>query len=484
MRTSQRTGAHGRRGSVAIAALFAVIVLLALSSAMLSTSLRTNDERTSAVRRHGATYTANSGIAHAVINLANGVDTDIGSVDQYEEFGQGSYFVELIDNGDGSYTANSFARVGTEREGIEAVIAPAAGGVYTNALFAGNSSGDTDYTLELGGLGAQADQVNGDIYSGNDVDVTGDADVTGTIRAGGDITGASGEGGVSQPLPDIAAMDYPNTADFDVASLFAGATYQSDAAGGSAWQVAEENPAHIFRKNPSDRSTETSGTAKDDYFLEDPYESVSVDSSQDGSDAYEITLSGIGGEPGTDSNQSVFFIDGNLWVHNKKTFSFILGHDVPNGVQVTFVVSGNVYFSDNLFYGDPAVDGVAFIAINDANEPDSGNIYFGDPEFGTLTQMNAFMYAENNFHDVNLDEDGSTTVTVHGNMTAGNQVVIERDYGDQHTKLTVDFDDRIALGDLDMPGLPRFSGADVGAYSIVSWRPIAIDPAIVAELQN
>ena len=45
------------------------------------------------------------------------------------------------------------------------------------------------------------------------------------------------------------------------------------------------------------------------------------------------------------------------------------------------------------------------------------------------------MYAENNFYDNNLDASGSAQVTVHGNMTAGNQVLINRDYGTQHSKL-------------------------------------------------
>ena len=36
--------------------------------------------------------------------------------------------------------------------------------------------------------------------------------------------------------------------------------------------MKEESAAHIFRKNPSDRATDTVGTPKDDYFLEDPYE--------------------------------------------------------------------------------------------------------------------------------------------------------------------------------------------------------------------
>src|SRR5690606_32174287 len=99
-----------------------------------------------------------------------------------------------------------------------------------------------------------------------------------------------------------------------------------------------------------------------------------------------------------------------------------------------------------------------FIAMKDPKVEDSGNVYFGDPVFGTLKQMNAFMYAENNFYDLNLDASGSAQVLLHGNMTAGNHVEIDRDYGPKHTKLTVDFDDRIATGQLEMPSLPSASG--------------------------
>lgn len=83
------------------------------------------------------------------------------------------------------------------------------------------------------------------------------------------------------------------------------------------------------------------------------------------------------------------------------------------------------------------------------------------------------MYAENDFHDTNLSASGSAKVTVYGNMTAGNHVDIKRDFGSQHSKLTVLFDDRISIGALDMPGLP---GVDEGGSSWVTlvWREIAV----------
>jgi hypothetical protein len=346
------------------------------------------------------------------------------------------------------------------------------GDIYDHALFAGNTSEDPLYVMKLGGSGLQADRVLGDVYSGGSVAVTGTASVDGTIRAEDEITGASGETGVSQPVPDIAAMNYPTTADYNVAALFSGASYKSNTLGGSAYQVPQKNPAHIFRKNPSDRSADTSGTVKNDYFLEDPYQPMHTDPKSNGSDPCPIVLTGTNGTPGTNANHKVYYIDGNLWVHNKNVFSFQLQHKEPNGVQVTFVAKGNIYFSDNIYYQDNQNDGIAFIAMKDTAVKDSGNIYFGDPVFGTLEVMHAFMYAENNFYDKNLSATGSAQVSVYGNMTAGNQVNINRDYGKQHSKLTVNYDNRISVGDLDMPGLPRTDDEGGAGYTLTAVRRI------------
>ena len=64
-------------------------------------------------------------------------------------------------------------------------------------------------------------------------------------------------------------------------------------------------------------------------------------------------------------------------------------------------------------------------------------------------------------------------MTVHGNMTAGNQVKINSDYGSQHSKLTVNFDDRLWEKTLTLPGLPTQTGSDP-TYQVVSWREVAV----------
>jgi hypothetical protein len=63
-------------------------------------------------------------------------------------------------------------------------------------------------------------------------------------------------------------------------------------------------------------------------------------------------------------------------------------------------------------------------------------------------------------------------VRVYGNMTAGNQVAINRDFGNQHSKLTVDFDERLVERELNLPGIPRSSGA-APLWLVASWRPIS-----------
>ncbi|MEQ1892708.1 MAG: polymer-forming cytoskeletal protein [Planctomycetota bacterium] len=462
------------RGSAAVVALVAVTVLVGLGGAMLMIASRSNTEGTAGVTRHQAKAGAQAGLARALNLVAAGEDAALGTQEAPLPFGGGSVYVEAeTDDTAGLVTLRSYSQVRGESEALEALLAGAGSDIYDHALFAGNTSGSTTYQLKLGGSGVQADKVTGDVYSGGGVTVSGTASVDGTIRADGTITGASGETDVSQPVPDIAAMNYPVNADYKVADLFALSSYKTNALGGKAWQLPESSPAHIFRKNPSDRASNTSATAKDDYFLEDPYEPVKTDSGSNGSDACPISLAGIGGEPGTNANHKVYYIDGNLWIHNKITYSFQIQHDLANGVQVTFVAKGNIYFSDNLFYDNTGKDGVAFIAMKDSTVSDSGNIYFGDPVFGTLEAMHAFMYAENNFYDNNLSASGSAKVAVYGNMTAGNQVAINRDYGSQHSKLTVNYDGRIAAGSLDMPGLPGTDGMGGDAPELQAVRRIA-----------
>src|SRR5580765_6285610 len=137
-------------------------------------------------------------------------------------------------------------------------------------------------------------------------------------------------------------------------------------------------------------------------------------------------------------------------------------------LAVTIVVWGDIYVGDNIFYKDAKNDGLVLIAMKDGAVKDSGNIYFGDPAFGTLESMSAYMYAENNFYDSNLNASGSAIVKLHGMMSAGNQVAINRDFKGQHSRMMVTFDSRVAKGSLALPGLPK---SEQKGLTCLAWEP-------------
>lgn len=481
-----RTQTRRRRGSALVSSLLVATALAAVAAAAFVMSVGQSREVSSQTSEMRAFYAAESGLSEAIRVVAVAVNdgppvvlpAELGNAAAPVELESGAWWATLADNGDETYTITVTGQVGLARRTVEAVVEEVQGGVFDHAIFAGNSSNDPAYTLRLSGLGGEADEVVGDVYSGNDVQIDDEASVTGGIYATGSVGGASGKEGVTRPIPDIAGMHYELNHDFDVAALFAGATAQANALGGTALQVPASNPAHIFRKNPSDRATEINGTTKDDYFLEDPTMPVTDFKAWNGGDGHTIRLSGTMGAPGPSGTNRVYYVDGNLWVHNPIFYRLRFFNTDAAGVKVTFVVKGNVYFSDDVLLDDTVEDGVAFIAIKDESVPDSGNIFLGDPRFGTLERMQAFLYAENNFYDYNLDAAGSKKVELFGNMTAGNHVAIKRDFvqkggGVVHSKLSVSFDDRLSTGALVLPGIPGPIDSGVGGIRTVLWREIA-----------
>jgi hypothetical protein len=468
-----------RRGSALLVALIATMVLASMAGAMLAVGAASKQEHVAAAEHMKALYVAEAGLNEGIAAITNNAAPNLGTADVPITFSNGSYWGTVVtDEVADTSTVTSFGTSRGVTRAVEAVLQRTNDGIFASALFAGNSNGDPTYDLKFGGKGAQADNVTGNVYSGGNILMKDDAKITGTARATGTIsgTGAGDEvSGVEQPIPDLVGMEYATHNDVDVAKIFStSGTYKdrSTTYGGKAWEVPQTSPASIFRKNPSDRTTDTSKTSKDDYFLEDVGETVSGSSTVDWAHGTKITLSGAGGRPGANGNNLVYYIDGNLWVHNPNIFSFSLYNPGSEPIKLTIVVNGNIYISDNIYYENANQDGLALIAMKDKAVTDSGNIYFGDPTFGTLEYMSAFMYAENNFYDSNLNAAGSARVTVQGNMTAGNQVKINRDFGTQHSKLTVLYDSRIWDGSLTLPGLPGQSGADP-TWVVASWREVA-----------
>jgi len=478
---------------------------------------------------------------------------------------------------------------GVARE-IRAFAAMASGpsGVFDKAIYAGNVPPDgrspaLDYELRFGGIGDQADQINGDIYCGNNVSVMDDSivlpavaepyadlngngmydkgdtliiDIDGNRQYDPDIserlyedngngihepelgetfddvngngwydraetfqdrnqnglfdvaepfTDRNGNGrydygieavgevdypaypdadGGADPLypPNLGDADFPNTAEVNVAERFTRI---------GSGTLPESDAAHIFRKNSGSAFGDVDEVFivkgrqinPDDYFLEDPYEPVSAGDRQSDSGATEISISSSA-DKCEEGNNKVYFIDGNLWLHNTRTYSFRLKYPEDEGVHLTFVVRGNIVFCDNFFYGNVSKDQVAFIAMRRDDDPQgivSGNIHIGHPQFGTVRYLHGVLYAENNLCENNLNEGRSHQFDMYGSMGAGNHITINRNYNvpghyerrskngkwrkiwiegeEKHSRMVLSFDGRYSEGPNGFerlcPGLPR-----------------------------
>jgi len=275
--------------------------------------------------------------------------------------------------------------------------------------------------------------------------------------ASGDITGmpSPGEG-------QIAAQDYaPQISPPDLGSMFYNRPKGETAPDGaspdwghdinvasgnfsSSGKISNQNdPRHIFVKNPNWRyASQKNVGGRNDYFLEDP-----TDPSYGRSHQY-ITVKENG-------NDKVYYVDGNLYIHNPNTYDFMFRNE---GIRITIVAKGNITISDEFWYngdtGNPA-DALALIAMKDSgnSQDEGGNIYLGDSVYGTGGDIHAMLYAEADFVDNNLDTSGQPYLSVFGNMSAGNHVDINRS-GSGRTRLDVTMDDRIRNRIDIPPGLP------------------------------
>ena len=169
---------------------------------MLAISGEFNQENVASTDGSRALYVAEAGLSEGIALVQNDSiqlndpTAVIGAAGASVPFGGGGYWGSVApDLAAGTFTVTSFAEVAGQSRGVEAVLGQNLQGIYDSALFAGNTSGDPLYDMEFGGLGAQADEINGNVYSGGNVDITGDATINGTIKASGTITGGSGATG-------------------------------------------------------------------------------------------------------------------------------------------------------------------------------------------------------------------------------------------------------------------------------------------------
>jgi hypothetical protein len=300
---------------------------------------------------------------------------------------------------------------------VDVLLSQAAGGVFWNAVYAGNSSGSA-YQLGFNGVGTGNDSIQGDMYSGGDFSATGTTSLTGTSGTGNptitvagtkdpsSISGPTYKSGTepgltiprnssgqtnwelqAQALRTGSRLDSTGVAYIDVAydltpTSGRGATVNNrwGPDGSVATDITNVNePAHIFRKNPTSTDGSTNRTnkyefaahAKNDYYLEDPTNSSVTHASLTGVPVNgDTSASAINVQ--TNGNNAVYFIDGNMRVsgENIKSYQLTPGAGV-SAVEMTVVVKGNVSMTDNVLYPrwQSATDGLAIIAVQDPAFP-------------------------------------------------------------------------------------------------------------------
>src|SRR6185503_4156023 len=328
---------------------------------------------------------------------------------------------------------------------LDVLLSRLGGGAFWNVIYAGNKRpedgySDPDYTLEFGNSTKDPkgikDVVRGPVYSGGNVKATGTAELwDADQKSGGEVTyknkdmsdptifpAPNMKNGVQPELEmkrvdpsnglvdknkvsswEQNAFDSRNQPNFvnpnnntkyiDVKNELStkGTANHKWADGSTATDLMDpNNPAHIFRMNPSSTGGSPNRTAtyeyskdttqifdstkqsRNDFYLEDPTSknvtqtSLTSDHPVNG----DTTASMINIQP--NGNEAVYFLDGNLRVSGEPIKSYQLNPDPAiKDVKMNIVVKGNVSLTDNILYPKwmSETDAVAIIAIVDPEFP-------------------------------------------------------------------------------------------------------------------
>ena len=431
------------QGSALMLCLIIVIILVGISLAFTSISWWNSKRAFQDEASTQAVYAAESAAA-IYINQLNATTSLPAQKPMTQISGSGNgYWIaqeNLVDYNDATVVGNTnkdpdycafqvAAKVNKVTRRVNILLTHKSGGVFWNAIYAGNRSGDKSYNLGLSGKtlidGTKVgDNVTGNVYSGGNVSADGYAaiyDMNGKSN-GASVTynGAFANGMTSTTVsstqnkePDLSiprsfgAANNQLEAEFN-AQKFASATDHRDTNTGVAWvDVANEvskngtanhqwvdgsyatditdqnNAAHIFRKDPSSTSGASNNRtttyeyapppAKSDYYLEDPTSKNVTQASLTGVPVNGDTTASMLNIKDS-GNNAVYFIDGNMRVSGEPIKSYQLNPDPSiSAVKMTMVVKGNVSLTDNLLYPQwmSKTDSVAIIAVIDPNFPNT-----------------------------------------------------------------------------------------------------------------
>lgn len=106
-----RLGRHPRRGGALLASLIAVLVVAGLAASFLQITAGLTRSQARADQKKQAFYLAEAGLAEAYAGLQRGKTGNVGTAETPAAFGEGLFWVEARDLGEGVVRLDAFARV-------------------------------------------------------------------------------------------------------------------------------------------------------------------------------------------------------------------------------------------------------------------------------------------------------------------------------------------------------------------------------------
>jgi hypothetical protein len=221
MQTKIKTNTAARRdGSVLVTSVVMLTLAGITVASVLTAALSYTRQTERAYDREKASFLADAGLRAALVKLNAYSEGNI-SYNQSRGYFASSNSMDAANwgfttsvslNTNGNNMVVSTGRYGSQSVDVQAEVSLGAGSrsihaLYAHALFAGDSDGDGSYVLQVGGTGSGADFVNGDTYSGNDIAVSGDAE----LRLPEELTVDADGDGIYDPSTDSYRNSYAAT---------------------------------------------------------------------------------------------------------------------------------------------------------------------------------------------------------------------------------------------------------------------------------
>jgi len=480
---------NNKSGAILVVVMVILVSFTLFVAALMQLGSFNAQETEQQVREAQSFWLAEMGVQQALLQLSNEEDGDVAetSAPNFDSDSGRSGTHEVIPDGSGFLSIGRLTAAGgvvtTNRIRFETeAIDPS----YNDAISAPTLTGDP-WVFLLGGSGdperssgfpsipgpgdterGGSDEVHGNITTGDgnvylsgesyvtnsiydDLEKEFDGDVSvsdGTITtvAGAMIYGDRNLNVDARDGPNLVGMNYPGTADYNLTQIF-------DNEGITDGRLGATHPLYDLVRRSGD-----------DYYFE-PTGSSSRETLDLGDD-------------------KVYYAEGDIWFDKSGPLQF----DIDG--TATIVASGDLHIGDGLRYIDGSdeegADLLALVALGKYNEvtgelESGGDIYFGDARYGTVYEMDAFMFAANDFY-YNFEynpygpqppSEPDTGFIVFGNFVALNQIHIHRDWYNVMTT--------------DLQGRPIIDEARPAVYNVIDDRledAITRDPLTEAQING